>query len=361
MEHQNVTLSEHEPKAKFPALEEELLSYVQNIHSKGCTASNEMLRDTALKIAKSHNIPTDEFKASYCWLRNFMKRNEFLKKRRTTLADKLPEEYTHQVLQFQKYVIRLRKKKHYDLCQIGNADKISIDWDLLASDTIVQEMKSVTIQTTGNEKLKCTVMLAITADEKKLPPYVILKRESVPKNLKVPGEMLLRAQSNGYIEESLVLDWLKEVWSARPGGLRRENNILVWNSSKAQLTDMIMKEMKNWNTDVVVIPKGLTSLLQPLTVCIKKPFKGALKRKYCDWMDSGSHTSTPAGEIRKASVQSILDWIHEAWDEVETITIQKSFKKCSISNSMDASEDDYLWNSTNSEESSDDLSDSSEG
>ena len=41
--------------------------------------------------------------------------------------------------------------------------------------------KSVTVKTTGNEKLRVTVMLAALANERKLPPYVILKRKTMPK------------------------------------------------------------------------------------------------------------------------------------------------------------------------------------
>ena len=97
-------------------------------------------------------------------------------------------------------------------------------------------------------------MLAISADGEKLPPYVILKRKLLPKNLKIPGKMLLRAQNKGWMEESLVLDWLKKVWGFRPGGLRKENNISVWDSYKAHLTAAVKKEMQNLKTDVVVIP-----------------------------------------------------------------------------------------------------------
>lgn len=52
--------------------------------------------------------------------------------------------------------------------------------------------------------------------------------------------------------------------------------------------------------------------------------------------------------MRKASVQIIVDWIHDARNEVQTVTIQKSFRKCGIQNEMDGTEDDDLWVSTNS-------------
>lgn len=36
--------------------------------------------------------------------------------------------------------------------------------------------KSVLMRTSGMEKLRCTVMLVVTADERKLPPYIICGR-----------------------------------------------------------------------------------------------------------------------------------------------------------------------------------------
>ena len=39
----------------------------------------------------------------------------------------------------------------------------------------------MTIKTTGAEKQRCTVMLAVTVDGGKLPPYVIFKRKTLPR------------------------------------------------------------------------------------------------------------------------------------------------------------------------------------
>ena len=39
----------------------------------------------------------------------------------------------------------------------------------------------------------------------------------------------------------------------------------------------------------------------------------------------------------------ICNWIKEAWEEIPEELIRKSFLKCSITNSMDGTEDDILW------------------
>src|SRR6218665_2361404 len=53
-------------------------------------------------------------------------------------------------------------------------------------------------------------------------------------------------------------------------------------------------------TDMAVIPGGLTSVLQPLDVCLNKPFKDRLRKMWVEWMTSGLGTLTKGTSIRHA-------------------------------------------------------------
>lgn len=68
------------------------------------------------------------------------------------------------------------------LSQIGNADQTPLNFDT-PSNTTVEQRGTCTghIPTTGVDKQRCMVMLAVTADGRKLPPYVIFKWETLPK------------------------------------------------------------------------------------------------------------------------------------------------------------------------------------
>jgi hypothetical protein len=68
------------------------------------------------------------------------------------------------------------------LSQTGNADQTPVFFDMPRNTSIEKQgVRSVTIKTTGAEKQRYTVMLAVTADAGKLPPYVIFKRKTPPK------------------------------------------------------------------------------------------------------------------------------------------------------------------------------------
>jgi hypothetical protein len=77
--------------------------------------------------------------------------------------------------------------------------------------------KEVLLKTTGCEELRLTVILAATADGRKLPPFIILKRKTLPKLESFPKDVIVRAQEKGWMTEELMLEWLKLVWSRRPG------------------------------------------------------------------------------------------------------------------------------------------------
>jgi hypothetical protein len=58
------------------------------------------------------------------------------------------------------------------------------------------------------------------------------------------------------------------------------------------------------NTDLVVIPGGMTS---QLLVLANNHFRHYLKQLYSEWLLAGDYVLTPAGTIRKPSVE--LLWI----------------------------------------------------
>ena len=92
---------------------------------------------------------------------------------------------------------------------IGNADQTPLTFDMPSNSTVDSKgTKSVSIMTTGHEKDCFTVMLACLGDGTKLPPYVVFKRKTLPKDLVLPRGIHVCAQAKGWMDESLVEDWL---------------------------------------------------------------------------------------------------------------------------------------------------------
>ena len=47
--------------------------------------------------------------------------------------------------------------------------------------------------------------------------------------------------------------------------------------------------------------------------------------------------------MKAASFPTVCQWVKEAWSEIASEIVVRSFKKCGISNAMDGTEDDMLW------------------
>ena len=110
----------------------------------------------------------------------------------------------------------------------------------------------------------------------------------------------------------------------------------------AHLTDTVKQQLRENKTATAVIPGGLTSLVQPLDVCLNKPFKDRLREKWMTWMMSGEKTFTPGGQLRAASLVTVCQWVKESWQELSKEMVERSFKKCGISNALDGTEDDLV-------------------
>ena len=328
-------------KAHHPELEEELMAYVTDRRRRGVGVSTRELRKEAKKIAKRQKITT--FGGSVNWVYAFLRRHNLSIRRRTHIAQKLPGDYEDKLTEFQQFIIRQRKQHDYDLSQIGNADQTPLTFDMPYNTTVdTKGAKSVQLNTTGNEKNRFTVMLACTADGGKLPPYVIFKRKTLPK-VTWPAGIIVRCQDKGWMDDTLTKDWIKTVWGKRPGGLSKKS-LLVLDSFRCHKSAAVKQLLRDSHrTRLAIIPGGMTSMLQPLDVSVNKPMKVMLQEKWNDWYGADDHEYTKTGRMKKVELQDICQWIVDAWSELDPHIIVKAFKKCCISNNMDGTEDDALW------------------
>ena len=60
-------------------------------------------------------------------------------------------------------------------------------------------------------------------------------------------------------------------------------------------------------------------------------------------MLEGNHTFTPASRIQNPRLHQICQWILESWTAISPDTIKCSFLKCCITNTLDGTKDDILW------------------
>ena len=245
-------------------------------------------------------------------------------------------------MQFHRYVIDLCKKYSYPLHVIANMDETPLTFDMSPNRTInISGEKTVKIRTTGNEKNRITVVLTCAGDGSKLRLMVIFKRKTLPKVANKHG-VVIAAQENGWMDAERMKTWVEKVWRSRRGGLGRRS-LLVCDMFGAHVTKSVKTALTRENTNLAVIPGRLTSILWPLDVSLNKPFKDGVRKRWMEWMAEGIHEFTMSGRQKKPSEELILSWIVGAWQDISEEIIESSFPKCGITNSLDGTEDDLVY------------------
>ena len=154
-------------KAAWPGLQTDLLGWITEKRNNGLAIVPSLVRLKALKMAKDekYGIPARHLKAGNQWCQCFMKRNDLLLRQRTTVAQRLPDDYEEKIVRFHHFVINLRKDYNYPLHVIANMEETPLTFDMPPNRTINDKgEKTIKIQTTGNEKNRITVVLVCAGD-----------------------------------------------------------------------------------------------------------------------------------------------------------------------------------------------------
>ena len=158
-------------------------------------------------------------------------------------------------------------------------DETPVWFDMPSARTVnTRGEKSVSITRTGHEKSRFTVVLSCLADGTKVKPMIIFKRKTKPKE-KFPPGVVVHHHPKGWMDTDGMKLWIQKVSSLRPGGLLRQRSFHVWDAFQAHLAEPVKQALRQTNTDIAVIPGGLTSILQPLDVCLNKPFKDRVRER----------------------------------------------------------------------------------
>lgn len=316
----------------YQQIEEILFEWITNQRQLQNSVTREMIIAKAVSLTQTTNFQNQpnlqSFKFSSIWLNGFLSRYKLSIRRRTTIAQRLPEDLEEKKQNFLSYVLSLRIRYNYPLFLIGNMDETPLTFDSPNPSTIEKRgTHTISIRTTGNEKKNFTVILACLADGTKLPPVCIFKRKTLPQE-NFPHNVIVRANEKGWVNENEMLWWIENIWSKRAPNNPR--SLLILDSFRAHLVDPVKQRLLTHHTNMAVIPGGLTSKLQPLDVSINKSFKAKIRVFYNHWMSETIHDLTPSGRIKRPSYSQLALWVVVAWESLDPDLIRRSFGCCNI-------------------------------
>ncbi|KFD72355.1 hypothetical protein M514_15628 [Trichuris suis] len=217
-------------------------------------------------------------------------------------------------------------------------DETPVYFDMPTNKTVESKgAKSVVVKSSGHEKTRFTVALACLADGTKLKPMVIFKRKKKP-NVAFPSGVFVHFHKSGWMDEDGVRLWIDNVWKKRPGHANNRS-LLVWDSFRSHVTQRTKSYLNECKIETAVIPGGLTSILQPLDVCLNKPFKDHMREEWMEWMSNGQKTYTAGGCMRAPPLEVMCEFVIKAWKKINADTVMKSFRKCCIYKASEGRED----------------------
>lgn len=139
--------------------------------------------------------------------------------------------------------------------------------------------------TTGAEKQRLTAFPAISSSNEVLPLFIILKGKRLSKDIQKlqDDDLTVTISDNGWMTETTMLHWIDTVW--KPYSSKFSRSLLLLDQFKAHLTPKVLAAFEACNSDILFIPKGLTSVYQPCDAYLNKPLKDLVRKCWLDFMN----------------------------------------------------------------------------
>uniref|UniRef100_A0A3B4WR92 Pogo transposable element derived with ZNF domain a n=1 Tax=Seriola lalandi dorsalis TaxID=1841481 RepID=A0A3B4WR92_SERLL len=132
------------------------------------------------------------------------------------------------------------------------------------------------------------VVLSALSDGTLLTPLLFFRGtpSCVPEGF--PDNVLLEAQQDGFTDQDRLQIWINKVW--RPcvavSGCDSQSVLMV-DVHRGHLTDAFRDALSSASTDVVLIPSGCSSRLQPLNVCVTPVLREFLQARWTQLVSQG--------------------------------------------------------------------------
>ena len=116
------------------------------------------------------------------------------------------------------------------------------------------------IKTTGHEKNHFTVVLTAKSDGVKLKPFVVFKSKGacILKGLSQIQGIVVRFSQNGWMNDSLTIDYLKSII----GALSFDKCLLIWDAYRCPTSEAVRGEIARQRLHTAVIPGDAQTTFQ---------------------------------------------------------------------------------------------------
>ena len=249
----------------------------------------------------------------------FLKRFNLSKRSDTFIGQELPHDSTDLILKFLYKVITIRKTYNINKENIINVGETALCYNMPFNKTKYKCCaRTICIRTQRQEKCRISILLSIAGDVIKLIPYAIFKGAANGKiinNLNkskyvIEKRCICQTNKNAWSSNSIIIELINKVYIPyfNAKNVELNNTLLIWDQAPIHYSYDIKKYLSLKTINFIFISDGLTDILQPLEVCINKPFKEIIKRNYKKLIHS------LLDKIPKIKREALIKWIVETWE-----------------------------------------------
>jgi hypothetical protein len=327
-----------DPVCTYPQMEESLMKWFLEKRKEKMAVNFADFKKKALELNKHPN-----FTASFGWFANFRRRHRITKRIPSHVIQKLHENTMNNIKDFLAEIRiyrsgieeskKIREKKAVIFCNIDEtAVQLNLDrqgtYELIGS-------REVLVNGTTNSKKRLTFLLGVLSTGAILPPLIILQsRQLVPNTLrrKYKDKALIFSSPSGWINEEILLKWLKYIWQSLKFA-EEDQPVIILDKCPVHTKKTVIDYMNNREIKHFFIPAGCTGYLQPLDVSINKPFKDRVRLFLKDWIEEKSlnpRNITNQANIKPPTNDEIIEWALSSLSDIDDAIVKKSFKTCGI-------------------------------
>ena len=165
----------------------------------------------------------------------------------------------------------------------------------------------------------------------------------------LPDDLHYACQDKAWFDEATMLVWVRDVLGPYVAGAPRMIvPILFLDSFKVHMKASVVNAIQALGVEVIFIPPGCTSIVQPVDVGYNKSFKSKMREQYSNWhLRQDPDQPTP-----NATRRQVAEWIISAEKGITEETIKNAWKRNGFSYfpgeeaviAENDDDDDYLLN-----------------
>jgi hypothetical protein len=111
--------------------------------------------------------------------------------------------------------------------------------------------------------------------------------------------------------EELILKWLNVVWKRQLDTLLHKCTMMILDSFHGHTRKGVKAEV-NKDSNILVNPRQMIKLLQPLHFTINQSFKVTFQQLYNQWMTTTKHEMNPCCIMNCILLPTVCKWIPAA-------------------------------------------------